>query len=78
MSAFANMVESLTNPEPSTQFITKKEFYDWYSSIFVFEKLKGFTLAQAFINHFKVKDGLLQLALSDDMIKMYIENNYLK
>jgi hypothetical protein len=78
MSAFANMVESLTAPVLCSQFITKKEFYNWYSSIFVFEKLKGLTLAQAFINHFKVKDGLLQLALSDDMIKMYIENNYLK
>jgi hypothetical protein len=78
MNSFDHMVSSLVSTDPETKFITKDEFEIWYNSFFVFDRIKGQSLAKSFMDHFEYSDGVLTLALSDEMTKFYIENNFIK
>jgi hypothetical protein len=57
--------------------ITQEEFDNFYKD-FVFEKLKGQSLASAFANKFNLSDIVFMVNVSDDLALVYIKTHYIK
>jgi hypothetical protein len=68
-------IEVPINPDKIT--ITKGEFDNFYKD-FVFEKLKGKSLALAFSERFKITDVIFMVKTSDDFALDLIKTHYLK
>ena len=69
------MFDTVLKPKSLT---SKEQYNEWLNTFFIFDKLKGLSLAESFIEHFKSDDFILGLAISDEMAKNYIENNLIK
>jgi hypothetical protein len=57
--------------------VTKEEFDNFYKE-FVFEKLKGESLAWAFAKKFKVTDVIFVMKIADEFALDYITTHYIK
>jgi hypothetical protein len=93
MNSFDHMVLALNNARveyvkhtipkievpinPNKMKITQEEFDNFYKE-FVFEKLKGQTLASAFSERFKITDVIFMVKTSDDFALDLIKTHYLK
>lgn len=64
-----------SNPDKIS--ITEQQ-YDEFLKEFVFEKLKGKTLAESFSNKFGIFDIIFELRISDDNVQKYIKKCYIK
>jgi hypothetical protein len=64
-------------PNPDKIKITQEEFDNFYKE-FVFEKLKGVSLASAFSEKFKITDVIFMVKTSDDFALDFIKTHYLK
>jgi hypothetical protein len=64
---FSNMVNNLNNMSESTteKFVTLKEYED-FKREFVFEKLKGKRLGQAFCEKFNMNGGVISILTNDE------------
>jgi hypothetical protein len=83
MNSFDYMTLALTPPaeivlpaNPNKIEITKGEFDIFYKE-FVFEKLKGNSLALAFADTFYITDVIFRVNISDDFALDYIKTHYL-
>jgi len=68
-------IEVAINPNKTK--IAKAEYEDFYKE-FIFEKLKGKTLAECFSHKFSIYDILFEISMSDEATQVYIENYYIK
>ncbi len=72
MNAMAGMLSK------AKKTITKEQ-YDQFKNEFVFDKLRGLTLGQAFCEKFKINDYMLSNIKSDEEAIFLIENlGYIK
>ena len=67
-------IEVAINPNKTK--IAKADYEDFHKE-FIFEKLKGKTLAECFSHKFGISDILFEISMSDEATKVYIEQYYI-
>ena len=78
MNNIPNFIGEIRLAEKDKKKITQKE-YDEFKKEFVFEKLKGNTLGQAFCKKFQMADYMLLTLKDDNEIEFLIKNlGYIK
>ena len=61
--------------KPDNKKVTLHE-YELFLKDFVFEKIKGNSLSRSFIERFGINDSVLNISITDDFAKEYIEQYY--